>query len=321
MSLTRWNFTSGSSGNTITATNTGASGVVLSGGTGTLSNAQSMVTSGLSALLTSTSTSGAVYFQKTGMSTTALSFDLYVYVTAAPSAAVAIAWAGTGSREVSLELNTNRTLTFKNSAYTSVWTSTYAIPLNTWVRVAAYFTQAASTGTARIALFLGNSPTAQDDSTLLTGQATGASAYTDLRLGAKCSTGTQTQTLYVGSWSYDPAATGLPNPYGMPVVGVSSNKATLYPGETATITATATDPDGTIASSSMSTDHGTLSGSGLTRTLLAPASLTDQTATITFSATDNLGNTSTSSTTVTLKASAWKLCNGGSGIPLAETLL
>ena len=217
MTQTRWNFTTGTNGDTVTGANTGSNGVVLSGGTGTLSNAQTTIGT-FSALMTATSTSGVCYWQKTGMSTSALNFDLYLYVTAAPSSAVSIAWAGTGSREVSLELNSNRTLTYKNASYTSVWTSTYAIPLNTWVRVAAYFTQNSSTGTARVVIESGGST--QDDSTLLTSQNTGASAYTDLRLGSKCSTGTQTLTQYIDSWSYDPAATGLPDGVGGSVTAV-----------------------------------------------------------------------------------------------------
>jgi hypothetical protein len=41
------------------------------------------------------------------------------------------------------------------------------------------------------------------DSTLLTGRNTGADAYTNFRLGAKTSTGTNTATIAIDNWAYD----------------------------------------------------------------------------------------------------------------------
>lgn len=106
-----------------------------------------------------------------------------------------------------------------------------------------------------------------------------------------------------------------------PTVGLSSDKSEIHPGETATLTATATDSDGTISTTGWSTTAGTLTGSGMTRTLTAPASLNDQTATITFTATDNLGAQSQTTTDVTLKASMSKTFNGTSWIPHVESLI
>jgi hypothetical protein len=104
-------------------------------------------------------------------------------------------------------------------------------------------------------------------------------------------------------------------------VGLTTDRTTLFPGEVATITATATDTDGTIVSTSWSTTFGTLVGTGSTRTLTAPPSLTDQSATITFTATDNNGAQSQDAVTITLKASMSKIFNGSTWVPLVEYLI
>lgn len=106
-----------------------------------------------------------------------------------------------------------------------------------------------------------------------------------------------------------------------PSVSLATDKTTLFPGEVATLTATATDSDGTISSTSWSTTAGTLNGSGLTRTLLAPPLLNDQVATVTFTATDNLGTISTVVATITLKASMSKMYDGSTWVPLVEYLI
>lgn len=106
-----------------------------------------------------------------------------------------------------------------------------------------------------------------------------------------------------------------------PILSVSSNTNKLFPGELATLTATASDSDGTIASLNWSSTGGTLSGSGTTRTLLAPPLLNDVVATVTVSATDDLGSTTAAAVTITLKASMSKVYNGTSWVPLVEHLI
>ena len=311
MASTRWNWGLGANGDTLTTTNTGSSGVLLTGGTGVISTAQAIIGT-RSALLTATTTSGVVYWQRSGMSTTAINADMYVYVTAAPSAAVAIMWIGTGSRMVSLEMNTGRTLTIKDAAYTSIWTSTYAIPLNTWVRINIYATQNATTGTVRVGMYLGHSGTAQDDSTLLTGRNTGASAYTDLRQGAKCSTGTQTLTMHVGSWSYDPAATGLPASFGLPSANAGPDQANVEPYTTVTLDSSgSSDSDGSIASRAWTQTAGTTvtlsSSSATSPTFTAPLAATDATLTFQVTVTDNDGNTNADTVNIeVLRATEFK---------------
>ncbi len=313
------NTFSGNNGDACTITNTQMD-VVATGGTATISTAQAWIGS-LSALMTATTTSGILALSK-NISSTTLAADLYVYVTAAPSAAVPIIAFFGASRSISVELNANRTLSIKDRPFTTIWTSAAAIPLNTWYRVGLYATQDSTNGTVRAAMWSGNNstPEVNGDSGLLTGRNTGPEAYASLRVGPKSSTGTQTATMYVGSTSYDTAATDLPAPYGMPVLTLTPSPSIIFPGDTCTLTATATDSDG-IASTNWSTTIGTLVGSGTTRTLTAPANLNDQTATVTFSATDTLGNTSNITADVTMKASMSKFYDGTTWIPLIENLI
>jgi hypothetical protein len=90
-----------------------------------------------------------------------------------------------------------------------LWTSTAALALNTWYRVSLFATQNATTGTVRTTLYTGNAVSTTDDSTLLTAQNTGSTAYDSFRIGTKTSTSTATVTAYIDYYGYDPAATDV----------------------------------------------------------------------------------------------------------------
>jgi hypothetical protein len=92
-----------------------------------------------------------------------------------------------------------------------------------------------------------------------------------------------------------------------PTLSLQTDKTILFPGETATITASASDSDGTITNIGWSASSGTLVGSGNTRTITAPAGLNDTTVTITVIATDDDGATDTKYAVLTFKASMNKL--------------
>lgn len=82
------------------------------------------------------------------------------------------------------------------------------------------------------------------------------------------------------------------------------------------ITATGTDPDGTIASWAWTATAGTLTGTGATRTWTAPApALTDQTATVTATATDNGGQTGQDSMSITVPAATEAVRVAGAWAP------
>lgn len=320
MAITWQDFESGSNGDALSPANSGSVFVVSTGGTQVISTTTPPQGTRC-ARMTATASSGGVYLGRSGLSTSAFARTFALRVITDISADMAIWWLGTGSREMSIELTPTRTLKLKDAAGTVIWTSS-AIPLNTWVRVGVYVTQNATTGTVVASWWTGAFGSGTPDSTSgnLTGRNTGSAAYTDERLGVKCTTNTITGVIDIDVAGWDPAATAMPGPYGSPIVTLGSNKGTLYPGEAATLTGTASSPAGTIVSTSFSTTLGTLSGSGLTRTLTAPPSLTDQTATVTFTATDDSARVTTITTTVAMKASAWRLV-GSPGVPLVERLI
>ena len=101
-----------------------------------------------------------------------------------------------------------------------------------------------------------------------------------------------------------------------PSLSVTASQTTLHPGESATLTATATDSDGTITSINWTASAGTLGGSGSTRTITAPPLLNDLTSTVTVVATDNGGATTTRFIILTFKASMHKLYTADGWVPL-----
>jgi len=105
-----------------------------------------------------------------------------------------------------------------------------------------------------------------------------------------------------------------------PTLTLTADTTTIHPGETATLTAAASDSDGTIVSLNWSTTAGTLVGSGSTRTITAPASLNDLSVTISVVATDNQGATDTKFLTLTFKASMNKMYNGSTWVPLITSV-
>lgn len=214
-----------------------------------------------------------------------------------------------------------------NSTGGRINTSAYTPTLGTlyWAELAA--TSGADTSTGRIEMKI----FAADGTTELYSYDSGTTVNTGTENVAQFRWGTQTTATGLSYVDIDDIqadsnlSTGWLGPYTpgnvAPNVSLSSDVTTIFPGETATLTATATDSDGSITSTGWSATVGTLTGSGLTRTITAPPSLTDQTSTITFSATDNGGATSNATVNITMKASASKVFNGSTWKPLVEYLI
>ncbi len=106
-----------------------------------------------------------------------------------------------------------------------------------------------------------------------------------------------------------------------PVVTLVSDKSTIFPGETATLTATASIVGGTITSVAWDASSGTLTGSGLTRTIFAPPSLDDEAIVVTVTATGSTGTESTAVVTVTRKASMTQIMTADGPLPIVEYLM
>ncbi len=326
-------FPSGINGDAATASNTGGTSWFATGGSGTISTDSPCLGSHTSVRMVASSTSGVVHTQRTFGSATTLGGDVYFILEATPSGEVTQKWVGTGStRGFAFNISSARRIILRDSANGAAWTSTaiLAVSSTTIVRIAYQITQSATVGTAEIQLFTGTDPEAltQIDTASLTNLNTGATGYDTERDGAKAATGTQTITTRMLSFDISPGAGTIPAAWTLasenvaPTVGLIADFTTLFPGEVATLAASATDSDGTIVSQNVTCDIvGILAGTWPNYTITSPASLTDQTATATASATDNLGATTTATQVITLKASMTKMYDGTQWVPLIEYLI
>jgi len=326
-------YPSGTDGDTASAANTGGTSWFATGGSGTISSDVPKLGTHPSVRMAASSTSGVLHTQRSFASSTTLAGDMYFVLEVAPSGEVTQKWVGTGTtRGFAINISSAQRIVLRDAANVATWTSTavLAVSSTTVVRVAYLITQSDTTGTAEIRIETGTDPEAlaQVDTASLTGLNTGASGYDTERDGAKSATGTQTITTRMLGFDISPGAGSLPTAWTSasentpPTVGLATDKTTLFPGEVATLTASATDSDGTIASQDVTCDvSGILSGTWPNYTITAPASLTDQTATATASATDNLGATTTTNQVITLKASMSKVYNGATWDPLIEYVI
>ena len=331
MTLSRY-YATGTNGDAATTANTGGDQYLQTGGAGTISNTAPLIGSHLAVAEVGSSTSGLLETAK-NISSTALAFDYYFRLEAGPSSEVTQIYVNSsGSRCLAVNLSSARKLIVRDASNALIFTGTavLSVSASTIVRIAGYVTQSPTAGTVLVSMFTGtaaDSLTQVDTTGTLTSINTGAATYDNVRFGAKAATSTATITTTRLGFGIDPAASGLPTAWTpaadniAPTLTLTATKTVLFPGETSTLTASATDSDGTIASHTVTSSiAGVLSGTWPTYTVTAPASLTDQTATVTASATDNLGATSTATQTLTLKASAWRLC-GSPGTPLIERLI
>lgn len=149
------------------------------------------------------------------------------------------------------------------------------IPANTWVRFSVLASKGTTTsnGSVQLKWYLGDSTTQQGATLESTAYNTGTSDFTTVRFGR----GAPLASAW-GFWLDDlavqTAATDHVPPYGAnlaPVVTVAPSQ-TVQVGAPTTITWTANDSDGTIASQSITRSSGpgsapTLSGSGSSRTV------------------------------------------------------
>ena len=218
MAITRWSFPNGVDGDTLTAPLAGADTVNFSG-VATLENDHPLNPGGLGARLYS-DVSGHQWFAKEGLSSTSYAVDFYIYIpTAAPNVSVTtyFMWAGASSslRSAGIQMVAARQLRINTSDVTPSWTSG-VLPLDTMIRVSAFVTCSATTGTVRLAWYLGSNTTPQEDSGTITGLNTQAN-IDRIRIGPKAATTAGTTEMWIASWAYDPVATGLLAPAAGPV--------------------------------------------------------------------------------------------------------
>jgi outer membrane protein OmpA-like peptidoglycan-associated protein len=89
-----------------------------------------------------------------------------------------------------------------------------------------------------------------------------------------------------------------------PLISCTTDRPEVLPGESVTITATASDPENDPITYAWTTSAGRVNGNGGSATLSFDGTTEPSMATVTVSATDNHGNTSTSTCAVTVSAPA-----------------
>ncbi len=228
--VVRQKFTTGNDGDTITAGNTGASGVILTGGTAVI-DTDVYYSATRSVFGDGTTTSGAVYWNLSHAQVDTYAADLYINLTALPSAEMAILWVGNGAtRNLSLNITTTGQLRIRDAGGAggvNIWTSTATVSTGLWYRYSIFATQHATAGTVRGAFFASNTSTPLDDSTLLTGKATGASPYNQTRWGIKAGVGVTTMSGNIDDYAYDLGPSDLipPEPFTVSPPGIASDEA------------------------------------------------------------------------------------------------
>jgi hypothetical protein len=263
----REKYTSGADNDTITAGNTGATSVTQTGGSAAIDTA--VVFSPTRAILgDATVTSGAVYWEKDIPQVDSIAVDFYIRINTMPSAEIGVLSILNGStRNLSVNVAAGadagkiRVRDAGGAGGLNLYTSTAAMSTGVWYRVSIFATQHVTAGTVRVAFFAGAGSTALDDSTLLTGKATGAAPYNRLRWGPKTGTGTATFNAAFDDTAYDLGAADLipPGPVTYTPDGIASAEAFGTPAATLAVTGS---PSGIASAETFGTPAASLAVTG-----------------------------------------------------------
>lgn len=328
----------GTNGSAITTANSGSSGntaldsVIVNGSGASIVYTNTRSAHGTLAARITPVDAQTAYIQY-GSSTNPLNVNeiaarAYVYFSSLPTQSTGILffYNTSAARVISLHLDSTGHLYARGAGATTLWTASAVFPVNQWVRVEIRAT-IGSTGSIDAAYYANDSTTAIDAQSL-TGVDCGTAQV------RACALGKQSNTNYAASFDVDDfAVETAPNgtmigPWAAanvaPVVNAGVDQANIEPWGTVTLTGVATDSDGTIASTSWTQISGqtvTLSGSGLTRTFTAPATLDGVTLGFRFSATDNLGVASTDDVTATILPATEFHRQGNVWVPIRFDLL
>jgi hypothetical protein len=313
MALMRNTFEGGSSGTAISAANSGGSSGDAFSATGNVvySNARAFAGS-LSAMTPTSATDGVMRWALGGSAS--VSVRLYVWVSATTTdnqGFIRLSHA-TDTTALNAFLNGAGALRLSAKGVTDAWTAPEAFPLNQWVRLEMYATSGttASNGTMRVAYYLGNSMTAVQDSGTLTGLNAGGDlgTFTQARLGKLGATASP--QFYFDDFAVNTGsdATGfIGPPVNQPPTVTAGSALTVAPGGTATLSFSATDSDGTIASRSTAITQLTNAGTTLptlsggttgSPSFTVPTGSEGTVYTVTQTVTDNGGATASASQSV-----------------------
>lgn len=254
----------------------------------------------------------------------------YLWLDRAPGATITVLWVGgTSSTSVQILVNSAGALRGQTGGdYANFFAPSAAVPFSQWVRVEMYgdVGTGVADGWARVAYYLGHDLTPVADSGVVTGLRLrgDTQSIAATRVG-KNSTAAITGNVLLDDVAFRSGADAVGGFIGPSVAANTPPTITLTPSsptveawDSVTLTATATDADGAIASTAITQTSGTpvtLTGSGSTRAFIAPPSMTDQELTFQATATDDDNATSTATTTVTVTAATEAVRVAGAWAP------
>lgn len=241
----------------------------------------------------------------------------------APSANTAVAYARNELNDAfcfDVRVTTARTVQLRNSALIAQVTSTTALPIDVPSRLEVD----AVNGTLTVRIYAGSAGTEAHHGSTATETITATYATTGMGrfvVGATTlSTWDYALDADAGDDATNPGSAAPVN--ALPTVNAGADQANVEPGATVTLTATATDTDGTISSYAWDQITGTpvtLAGTGATRTFTAPHTLAGSTLEFRVTATDNSGGTAQDTMYVMVLAATERAAKGGVEVPLKES--
>lgn len=263
MTLDTWGYETGVDGDTLNSTNTdGSALVVLTGGTSAKISTSTPMHGTRCAEYIGTSAPGGVYEEHAIAATAVLGRIFIRFVGSLPSGDTAVVWLGNGSSQrAHIEVTALGQLRVRDDANGAQWItaggqSTATIAADTWYRLVYFFDMTA--GQFRVAVYAGDgtTPISGLDTGLRTGMSLGADSYTRRRHGAKSSTSSSVVTVRIDDPALDDAPSGFNSmPYGTPPIIDAGAHQNVAAAATVNLSASASDPDGSIVSYAWSFDY------------------------------------------------------------------
>lgn len=329
MALVTNNAEGGSNGTTVTTGNSGGSSgtafAAVNSGI-TFSTTQKAHGSLSYAFAGTGATFNTVQLNSGDGTTTGFSVRAYVYLTGAPSAETSFitVQTGAGASICAVNLTTGGNIKVVQSGGTAIsgGTFTNALSLNTWYRITVYGTLNATTGTINCSMYTLDSGSAVETKNF-TNVNTGATA------GGRVLYGKLTQAPSMATYYIDDIAQDMT--IATEIAAVSNTAPTVDAGAnqnvaaaaTVNLSASASDPDGSIASYAWTFDYPTSGAPSLTGGTTATPSFTAGAAgnlyVLRCTVTDNLGATASDTVEVRVpisgSATAVPLAMAGTGDP------
>jgi hypothetical protein len=309
----------GTNGTTVSTGNSGGTSgtawdlVSIPTGTLTYSNTQAQQGTLSHKFVTTTATTAeAIVRWGDALNLTAASLRFYVFLPGTnPTVATTLAQfstnnSGTIAGSAKAVLATTGKLAIQDAAGTSLFNSTNVLPTNTWVRIELFVSPGTTTsnGTIGGGYATGTGALTEQFTSTATVNA-GVGPIGRAQFGKNSGTWS-TQTFYMDDMALGNTGTfigtGAFASNVAPTGNAGSAQTNVEPYTTVTLTGTDSDSDGTVASRAWTQTAGTptvtLTGSTTqTPTFTAPGTISGTTLTFSYQVTDNLGATSTASTT------------------------